>query len=438
MSSPQNTTVRCPNCGNPVQANIHTLVDVGKQPALKNALLRGQINAVACPTCGYRGVLANPFIYHDPAKQLALILMPMELGLKRDDEERQIGRLSNLLMESYPPEQRKMYMLQPKRMLTVQSLLDEILQADGITREMLDKQAAQVRLLETLLQGATSEESFKQLVQQHKVEINQDFVNMVAAVAQSTAAQGDQQSGAQLLQVAEMLARETGLKAPTGEISADELIEELQQVQDDEELRDLVAAARPALDYKFYQSLTSRIESSQGDEAKRLKQLRDKLLDITQQQDRETEAALRGASGLLQKILQSSDPKKAVAANLDKIDDAFMMVLQANIQQAEQQQQENVTNVLRDVYQEVLAQLEARMPPEMKLINQVLRMQPGERAAYLREHASEFTPQVMQALSGLVAELTQAGRSEVAQEVRGLMSQIAAWQKPVPASISVP
>src|SRR5437762_10792205 len=104
MSSSQKTTVRCPNCGNPVQANIHTLVDVGKQPALKNALLRGQINAIACPTCGYRGVLANPFIYHDPAKQLALILMPMELGLKRDDEERQIGRLSNLLMESYPPE----------------------------------------------------------------------------------------------------------------------------------------------------------------------------------------------------------------------------------------------------------------------------------------------------------------------------------------------
>src|ERR671930_1388121 len=141
MPSPQTTTVRCPNCGNPVSASIYSIVDVGKQPTLKNALLRGQVNAIACPTCGYRGVLANPFIYHDPAKQLALILLPMELGLKREDEERQIGRLSNALMESHPPEQRKMYMLQPKRMLSFQSLTEEILQADGITKEMLDKQA---------------------------------------------------------------------------------------------------------------------------------------------------------------------------------------------------------------------------------------------------------------------------------------------------------
>src|SRR5437899_2522012 len=114
MSSPQSTTVRCPNCGNPVSANLYTVVDVGKQPALKNALLRGQVNTIACPSCGYRGMIANPFIYHDPAKSLALVLLPMELGLKRDDEERQIGRLSNALMESYAAEQRKMYMLQPK------------------------------------------------------------------------------------------------------------------------------------------------------------------------------------------------------------------------------------------------------------------------------------------------------------------------------------
>lgn len=436
MSSPQTTTVRCPNCGNPVSANIYSVIDAGKQPSLKNALLRGQVNAIACPNCGYRGVLANPFLYHDPAKQLALVLLPMELGLKREDEERQIGRLSNLLTESYPPEQRKMYMLQPRRMLTFQSLVDEILQADGITREMMDKQAAQIRLLETLLQSATSEPEFKRVVQEHKAEINQEFVDLVAAVAQSTGAQGDQQSGTQLLQVADMLAREVGLKAPTGEITADELIDELRQIHDDEELKEFVAAARPALDYRFYQTLTGRIESAAEPEAKELKQLRDKLLHLTQELDRETEAALKQASQLLQQVLQAPDPKQAVATNIEKMDDAFMMVLQANIQQAEQQKQDSVAGVLRGIYQEVVAQLESRMPPEMQLINHALRMQPGERAEFLREHANEFTPQVMQAMASLVNELNQAGRSEVAQEVRGLMNQVAAWQKPLSAPVS--
>src|SRR4051812_4175281 len=110
MSSPQATTVRCPNCRQPVQANLYSIIDVGKQPQLKDALLRGQINAINCPHCGYRGMLGSPVLYHDPAKQMALVLMPMELGLKRDEEERQIGKLTNALIESTPQEQRKMYM----------------------------------------------------------------------------------------------------------------------------------------------------------------------------------------------------------------------------------------------------------------------------------------------------------------------------------------
>src|SRR5262245_50708636 len=114
MSSPQQSTVRCPNCRQPVQATIYNIVDVGKEPRLKEMLLRGQINALSCPNCGYRGALSMPMLYHDPVKQLALVLMPPELGLKRDEEERQIGKLTNALMESIPQEQRKMYMLQPQ------------------------------------------------------------------------------------------------------------------------------------------------------------------------------------------------------------------------------------------------------------------------------------------------------------------------------------
>ncbi|MEP7200905.1 MAG: CpXC domain-containing protein, partial [Chloroflexota bacterium] len=430
MSSPQSTSVRCPNCGQPVRANVYSIVDVGTQPRLKDALLRGQINAIACANCGYRGMLALPLLYHDPAKQLALVLLPMELGLKRDDEERQIGKLTNALMESLPPEQRKMYLLQPQRMLSWQRLTEEILRADGITKEMLDKQAAQIRLLETLLQSANSEESFQQAVAEHKSEITQEFIDVVTALAQSSAAGGDQQGGAQLLELAEALADEAGLKPPAqpGAISLDELIAEMRKITDDNELRELVAAARPALDYKFYQTLTSQIEAAQGDEAKPLKALREKLLQMSDELDREMETALRGSSELLQQVLQSNDPHQAIADNLERMDDSFMMVLQANMQQAAEQKQEQVVQVLQGVYQDVVTQLEARMPPDLKLINQLLRSSPGERVEYFREHARELTPQMLQTMAGLVNDLNAAGRTEVANEVRGLMSQAAAWQ----------
>lgn len=438
MSSPQATTVRCPNCRQPVQANLYSIIDVGKQPQLKDALLRGQINAINCPHCGYRGMLGSPVLYHDPAKQMALVLMPMELGLKRDEEERQIGKLTNALIESTPQEQRKMYMFQPKTILTWQRLTETILEADGITKEMLDKQAAQVRLLENLLKSASSEAEFKQAIAAHKEEINQEFVDLVAALAQSTASGGDQQSATQLLGVADTMARELNLKSPAaGPANAEELIEELLSVGNEDELREIVTAARPALDYAFYQTLTGKIDAAQPEEAAKLKQLREKLLKLTEEIDREMENAMRSGTQLLQQILQSPDPKTAIAQNIERIDDSFMVVLQANLQQASEEKQETAMRTLQEIYQEVVSQLEGRMPPDMKLINQLLRFAPGDRAEYLRQHADEITPEMLRTMAGLVNDLNASGRTEVANELRGLMNQVAAWQKPIPTGSSI-
>ena len=438
MSTPQTTSVRCPQCRQPVQANVYSVVDVGMEPRLKEALLRGQINAINCPNCGYHGPLPVPMLYHDPAKQLALVMMPMEMSLKRDAQEREIGKLTNRLIESIPAEQRKMYMLQPRMMLNMQRLTDEILEADGITKEMRDKQAAQVRLLETLLQSARTEEDFKRVLEEHKAEVDQEFINIVAAIAQSTAAGGDQESAAQLMQLAEALAQETGLKSPvpSGPVAPEELIEELRAIESDDELRAIVAEARPALDYKFYQTLTGKIEAAGDDEAAQLKTLRDKLLTITDELDKQLKEALRNSSQVLQKILQSPDLKKSVAENLEQIDDSFMMVLQGNIQQAGEQKQQQVLLALQAVYQEVVAQLESRMPADLKLINQLLRASAGDRAEYLRGHADEITPDVMRTMAGLVNDLNASGRTEVANELKGLMTQAAAWQKPIQATLT--
>ena len=205
------------------------------------------------------------------------------------------------------------------------------------------------------------------------------------------------------------------------------MIDELLQVGSNEELRSIVAEVRPALDYKFYQELTARLEAAQGDDAAQLKDLRSKLLQITTDLDAELKDALRISSQLLQKLLQSADLKKSVSESLEQIDDSFMMVLQANMQQVAEQKQEQVLRALQALYEE------SRMPPDLKLINQLLRATPGDRAEYLRLHADEVTPEVMRTMAGLVNDLTASGRAEVANELKGLMAQAAAWQKPVQA-----
>jgi hypothetical protein len=96
-------------------------------------------------------MLATPIVFHDPAKELLLTYFPMELGLPQGEQERVLGRFINQVINRLPSEKRKAYLLQPQAALTMQGLVDRILQADGITREEVEAQRAKLRLFEILL-----------------------------------------------------------------------------------------------------------------------------------------------------------------------------------------------------------------------------------------------------------------------------------------------
>src|SRR6266852_4146077 len=112
----------------PVTAQV---IDVGRDPALKSALLSGRLQN-----------LTAPFIYHDPAKEIAYILMPMELGMRDMDQQRIIGQLTQAVMRGLPEDAPRGYLLQPKVFFSFQSLVEAILEKDGITPDMLKEQQA--------------------------------------------------------------------------------------------------------------------------------------------------------------------------------------------------------------------------------------------------------------------------------------------------------
>ena len=86
MVLPQ-TQNRCPNCSNPIQAQIMQLVDVGQDPSAKARLLSGSLNHVQCGVCGYQGQVATPMVYHDPEKELLLTFIPIEINMPKDEQE---------------------------------------------------------------------------------------------------------------------------------------------------------------------------------------------------------------------------------------------------------------------------------------------------------------------------------------------------------------
>jgi Mg2+/Co2+ transporter CorC len=78
------------------------------------------------------------------------------------------------------------------------------------------------------------------------------------------------------------------------------------------------------------------------------------------------------AAGFLQAVLTSANPDELLQANADMIDDTFMAVLTANIQEADRQGNTNAANRLKDVYQRVVNLLRNTMQPELRFINELL------------------------------------------------------------------
>ncbi|MFP3855195.1 MAG: CpXC domain-containing protein, partial [Anaerolineales bacterium] len=194
------TQIRCPNCQTPIQASIEQIIDVGQDPSAKARLLSGSLNQVACPQCGYQGQLATPLVYHDPEKELLLTYMPAEVGMNKDEQEKLIGRLINQIVDRLPQEERKAYLLQPKSVLTLQGMVEQILEADGITKEDIEAQQEKLRLFEQLMR--TPEDDLEQFVQEHDDELDQEFFQLASLALQSAEDPQSRQAAGQRLEAA--------------------------------------------------------------------------------------------------------------------------------------------------------------------------------------------------------------------------------------------
>ena len=147
-------TIQCPNCGTPNQATVENLIDLTRNPALKNALLSGRLNTIQCTNCGVPSAVAAPLLYHDPGKELLISFVPMELNLPKEQQDRVVGDMLKELTDSIPKESFKGYMFQPKQALTMQGLVEQILHGDGVTQEMMDEPSDRPSgLIEELLQA---------------------------------------------------------------------------------------------------------------------------------------------------------------------------------------------------------------------------------------------------------------------------------------------
>jgi len=359
MATQQVVPVTCPNCQAQFTAPIHSIID-GQDPALKSALLQGRLNVAECPQCGLADILNSPLLYYDQEKELALVLAPNDLHLMGADHEKVIGNLTNTLINSLPAEERKFYLFNPKQFLTMDGLIKAVLEADGITEEMLEAQEAKVKLIREFL-DLSDEASLKAKIKEREAELDREFFEILTASIQAAQMAGDMTNFQALLGLRNLLAQYSSkCKKIIAEIDAemeavfiqsqDELVEKLQAAENDEEIEEIVAAGYSLLDYNFFLKLTAQIDevekSKNTKKANELKTLRSKVVEIKDAQEAVIQEALEESAKLLQEIIQSGNPERALAKRLDDIDQTFFMILSANIEEAQRQKQEDAVRAL--------------------------------------------------------------------------------------------
>ena len=426
--------VQCPNCKQPIMAEIEQLFDVSTDPQAKNRLLGGQVNVVRCPHCSYQGSLATPVVYHDASKELLLTFFPPELNLPMEEQEKTIGPLITKVVDSLPQEERKGYLFKPQQMFTFQTLIEKVLEGEGVTKEMIEAQKKRMDLLQRLI--ALSEDSLPEVIKQEEELIDADFFTLMSRLLEGSAAAGDEAGVQKLADLQNSLLEHSGygqtLKAQADEIEAarksladlgeeltrEKLLALLEEAAENEvRLNALVSLARPGLDYVFFQTLSEKIDASEGDEQTTLSKLREDLLEITSKIDEQLQARLQIAQTNLDAILNAEDATETLKQNPGVIDDYFIQVLNQNLAKAEEDKNADLQAKLTALLDEIQKLITPGYNPQL-LQKLVEASSAEERDKLISENEAEITPEFVESLSGMMLQLQESDDKELAEKVR--------------------
>ncbi len=418
------TQIACPRCKQMITANVEQLFDVTSDPGAKQRLLGGISNMARCPHCGYEGRLATPIVYHDADKELLLTYFPPELNVPLNDQEKMIGPLITQITNRLPAEKRKAYLFKPVANLTFESMMETILGKDGITPEMIKAQQERLNLIDRLLQSTTADVR-SELIKQNIRLFDEQFFALFSRLLQAGMQSGQEQLAKQMSEVQKQLLTETEygrkLQESVGELEAaakslqeagqnltrEKLLELVVQAPNEARVKAYVSLARNGMDYVFFQNLSERIEKAAGDEKKKLTDLRQKLLDFTNEMDKQLEARYKQAQEFVEKLLAQEDVAKATQDNLEGFTQDAVDIAQTLLRQASEKNDYARMGKLQKML-EVL-QAASASPPEVAFIEQLLDA-PDEAGItkMLEANQAMINDAFMEALNGLVAQVDAA------------------------------
>ena len=333
------------------------------------------------------------------------------------------------IMNRLPAEKRKGYLLRPQSFLTFQSMIERILEKDGVTKEMLDEQQQRLSLIQRLM-TASSPEVRTSIIQQESAQLDEAFFALFNRLAESAAASGQEQAMQAMAALQqELLANsEYGrkLQAQVGELEAavktlqdvgqgltrEKLLEIFVAAPSDARLQALVSLTHNGLDYSFFQILTDKIEKSSGAGRKKLEDLRAKILELNTQIDKALEEQMKQADRLIETLLEAPDIAKATAENIANFqNEVVIQVLETKLRDA---QQKNDNARMQKLQQVVGVLQEASTPPELEIVNELVDAAGDDisLAQALKAHEQDLTEELTGVIISLMQQVEQQGNAD--------------------------
>ncbi|MFM2032116.1 MAG: hypothetical protein RLZZ297_881 [Chloroflexota bacterium] len=427
-NAPQMAQVACPSCQTPVRVPVINFVDANEQPQLKNILLGGRLNTAQCPSCGAPIALAAPVMYHDHSKQFFFVHIPQQLlaSQRGDEVERFVGSVTGMLMQQLPADLPKGYLLAPRRFLTMQTLIEAVLEGDGVTKEMLDSQRKRVDIISQLLEAmSTSDAALLAALQANADELTEEFTNTLAAFVDASAMSGDAEGMAQLAALQAKITQYIGGEAT---LAYESLITQLQAAPDDAAIRTVMQANQEVIDYTFFDIYNEKIKAAAeaGDTttAEALEALRTRILATYEAIQADLEASYTRAGQVLDAVYAADDLAAALTEHLGELDDVFDILVDGQRTMAERAGDEAAVARLSEIIALIPQVKDAALTPTDRTVQALLVAESPTR--YIRENVGDITGPVVKRLNELAEEYVLKGKTEDSERVKRIAREAGA------------
>ncbi|NOQ38947.1 MAG: hypothetical protein GQ562_01380 [Anaerolineales bacterium] len=413
---------RCPNCQQPLVAEIQQVIDGGRNPKHKELILSGGLNIAQCQACGFQGQLPVPVVYHDAEKEILYTFLPPDVSKTMEEKEGALAPLLKNVIDNLEPKERKGYLFQPKDMLSMNSLIKNILLEDGITEEMIESQQEKVKLLDDLF--VQDGEALTETIKSNNERIDREFFALFAEIAQRIIASQDEKAIAKIQLIQEVLMAETdvgkeilketqeintaskSLEALGKNLTRSSLLELIISAPTNERVRALTSLVRPAMDYEFFQMFTDKIEKSEEEIRSVLIEKRNLMLKLTQEIDNQLKERMNAAKEIINAIIDGESLEESLIKNIDHIDQLFVQTLSSELEVAIKENHTERKDKLEKLMHKIQ---ELTTPPELKMVDHLLSAadDEGELEKLLEEIKDQISPQLIDYMTSIISNFEE-------------------------------